>query len=943
VSIPFVRTFDFTPNLGQWTPIGNIASVARSGNVFTLALQSGGRTLQVSFLSATCFRVRFNPAPGADYSIETSIAVVNRSLGAVSLTVTQNDQQALVVDTGSIVVHIDLQPYRVRVFRNGQLISADEPAYNLVYIPGAMVIANFKTRQDSARHFGFGEKAGSQLVKTLLTMTQFNYDNFNYVNAPLPQPGRGGDNNGGPLNPSEALYTSIPFLLEINRNPSGVFQGDPYTHGIFFDNPAQSYFNMGSNDYSNMNGKYYFGALFGDLDYYFFYGNNAVDVLGQYTALTGRSPMPPKYVFGFHQGAYGYFSRQLLEQAANKYRNFRIPCDGLHIDVDFQNNYRTFTHSEMKFPNAAQMMAGLHAKGFKCSTNITPLLTTNAFDENAQMGPYVQRQALLNMDTFTGLIFNARAGRGPNPELFEGRVSYGSNFGTNPFPYPGLISPNALGAIGNYPDLGRADVRDVWGQQYTHLVKTLGMDMIWQDMTCPAMVDQGDTPGTEVKTFPLDLMVNDGVTYVPNAVYHNAYALFLLKATWDGLAKLRPDTRNFIIARGGYAGMQRYAALWTGDSGSSWDFLRINLPEVLNLGLSGVPITGCDIGGFANNSGCVGYANGASGDGSQQPFVVNGKIQGGVCNYELLTRWMQLGSFLPWYRNHYNGYTKEFQEPYAYGEPVPTHCRKYVELRYRMLQIYYDAMYEWTQNGMPIARALFLNDPADPEVYNHLDDQFFVGRDFLVAPILFPAETASPPAAPVRSIYLPAKSAWYAFKDNQAKLDPPVPGGQTVANFFAGLDLVPVYVRAGAILPMRSNLEQYVGELRQNPLDINIYPGPDADYLMYQDDGISTLAQSKSAFRTTRIRHRAVPGGTRVQLTRETDQFAPAEVFYTVRLLATPKPSSVTAGGAPVPDAGSAAALANAAGNAYFWDPNLESAVVKVFDKASDETITVLF
>jgi alpha-glucosidase len=157
MSIPFVTVRDFTPNFGQWTPIGNISSVVQTGNVFTLALQ-GGRTLQLSFLSSTCFRVRFNPLPSTNYAIESSIAVVNRNLGTVSLTILQNDSQALVVDTGTIVVRVDLQPYRVRVFRNGQLISADEPAYNLVYIPGERVIANFKSRQNSAAPLRFRRK-----------------------------------------------------------------------------------------------------------------------------------------------------------------------------------------------------------------------------------------------------------------------------------------------------------------------------------------------------------------------------------------------------------------------------------------------------------------------------------------------------------------------------------------------------------------------------------------------------------------------------------------------------------------------------------------------------------------------------------------------------------------------------------------------------------------
>ncbi len=925
MSYPFVTVRDFTPNLGQWTPIGNIASVARSGNSFTLTPASGAPALVLSVLSPTCFRLRFNPLPGPLYPAEVSPAVVQRDLGPVSLQVLRSDDQMLVVDTVAMRLELGLQPYRLCVYRSGQLICADEPTYNLVYIPGQRVIANFKARPDGALYCGFGEKAGAQLAKNLFTLTQFNLDNFIYSSAPLPP-----DNQGGPLNPSEALYASIPFLLEVNPQPAA--GAAPYCYGLFFDNPGQSYFNLGSNDYSDMSGKYYYGALFGDMDYYFMLGGagGAADVLAQYTTLTGRAPMPPKYALGYHQGAYGYYDRAHVESAANAYRQAAIPCDGLHIDVDFQNNYRTFTHSEIKFPNVAQMMAGLHAQGFKCSTNVTPLLTDNVLDENAQQTPYVQRQALLAAG---GLIYDTLAGQGPSHVLYRGQVSYGDNPGTNPYPYPPL-TPNAngvtpLGAFGSYPDFGRSDVRAIWGQQYAHLVDDVGMDMIWQDMMCPAIANAGDTP--PAKTFPLDLMVNDGTTYVPNAVCHNAYSLFLLEATWNGLAALRPARRNFIIARGGYAGMQRYAGLWTGDSASSWDFLRINLPEVLNLGLSGVPISGCDIGGFANGTGTA-----------QAPFVVDGKVMGGITNYELLTRWMHLGAFLPWYRNHYNGYTKQFQEPWAYAEPVPTHCRKYVELRYRMLQIWYDAMFEWTQTGMPPARALFLNDSHDPQVYSHLDDQFFVGRDFLVAPILFQAESLPDPIAPLRDIYLPAGSDWYAFEDDLAPLDAPVAGGQIVADYFAGLDRVPIYVRAGAILPMRSLVEQYVGQLATNPLAIAIYPGPDSTYALYTDDGISNAASS-GGYRLTTITQSTTARTRRVRLSRSHDGYTPPEDHYTLRWLASTQPSGVTANGNPIGNVGTAAALGAATGNAWYWDATLQTTVVKIFDTSADMSIEATF
>ncbi|QSR85253.1 TIM-barrel domain-containing protein [Methylacidimicrobium sp. B4] len=922
--IDYTPVNDFTPNRGDWTSAGPVQNVTRNGDTFTLEL-AGGRRILLSFLSTTSFRLRFHPDPTATYGPQGSPAVVNLNLGPVSLTVTEDSPARLVVDTGSMRVQIDRQPYRLQVFRGAQLIAADPPTYNLVYIPGHFVIANFRQRPETALYFGLGEKAGAQLNKSLFTLTQFNFDNYTYsVGVTVPS-------GPGPLNPSEPLYVSIPFLLEVNPSPNKEFAGAPYAYGLFLDNSSQSYFNLGSNDYSNMDGKIYYGALFGELDTYFLLGDHAQDVLAQYTTLTGRSPMPPRYALGFHQGAYGYYDHNRLQAAADAYRQSGIPCDGLHIDVDFQDNYRTFTHSEIKFPNAPALLAKLHAQGFKCSTNITPFLTDNALDENGKTMVYAQRQAILNMG---GLIYGTYVGQGPSRSLFIGGVNYGVNFNRfNPYQYPPL-TPNQYGNMplsssGNYPDLGRADVRQVWGQQYAHLIREVGIDMIWQDMMCPAL----DSTKFAYNTFPLTLMVNDGVGYAPNGACHNAYALFLAQATWEGLRALRPDRRNFMIARGGFAGIQRYCALWTGDSASSWDFLAVNLPEVLNLGLSGVPISGCDIGGFAKGSASVGES-------SYGP----GFVHGGVTNYELLTRWMHLGAFLPWYRNHYDGYNKQFQEPYNYGEPVPTHCRKYVELRYRMLQIHYDALYEWTQTGMPPARALFLNDPSDPEVYHHLGDQFFVGRDFLVAPILFPAQQQNPPVA-TRSVYLPNTAAWYAFKDNTAPLDAAVPAGTHIPDWVAGLDQVPIYIRAGAILPMLSLVEQYVGQLPQNPLEITVYPGPDRDYLMYLDDGFTTRAESNGEYRTTRISQRSQGGVRTIVVQRLIDAYTPAEPYLLVRVLYDPTtaslPASVTVNGGTLPQLTSVDQLANQPGDAFAQDPGTRSLVVKVMDDRASVTIAV--
>ena len=924
----FVNVREFTPNLpgGVWESVGNLSGFTQAGNAITLqaapAANGAPRPAPViTFLSDTAFRVRFNPR--GVFGPDASYAVVNQNLGAPTLSVNQVGN-TIVMTTPALRVVVDLAPYRLSVYRGNQLIHADAPNYNLVYIPGQEVVANFKVYPKTARYFGFGEKAGAQLAKNEMTMTFFNFDNFSYSQGPLPP-----NNDQGPLNPSEPLYCSVPFLLELNPNPDN---GPAYSYGLFFDNAAQSYFNIGASDYSDMSGKYYFGALYGDLNYYFFLGNDVPGVLQQYGTLTGLPPLPPRYVFGYHQGGYGYYSANILTGVANAFRANRIPIDGLHIDVDFQDNYRTFTSSAEKYPNVAQVFAGLHQNGFKMSTNITPLCTNVPQDETGNFVSYGTLQSGLALATGnpSGAFITLPGAPDPNG-AFVGTVSYGSNPGSNPFqayPVPTFGDPirgAPLGADGYYPDFGQQVVRTWWGQQYNYLLG-LGLDMIWQDMTCPALKNTG------ALTFPLDLKMTDAAGQsVENARMHNGYVSLLLKATFDGVNATRPNRRNFIIARGGYAGMQRYAGLWTGDSASTWDFLRVNIPEVINLGLSGIPISGCDIGGFANAPGEP-AATLSGGIGS--PMV------GGVTNYELFTRWMQLGSFLPWYRNHYNGYSKQFQEPYNYGSPVPDNCRKYIELRYRMMHVYYSAMFEASQTGAPIARPLFYNAPdgQDLRVYEFLNDQFFVGRDFLVAPIVDPHETVG--SAPLRNVYLPAGSDWYAFMDNTQPLAAAVSGGTLVTNYYAPLDLVPIYVRAGAILPF-CELEQWVGQLNSqdlpNPITLNAYPGPDRSFDLYLDDGISSNAPS----RLTRVSQQTNGGGRAVRVRRISGAYVPPEPYYFVAFLGdTQPPMSVSLAGAPVQNVGTPQALANSTGNAYYWNQSIQITFVKVFDNAADLTVT---
>lgn len=934
---PYVGVDQFTPNNLDWTSIGDIDSWTGPDANKRFVFKFGDRSLVFDILGPEAFRLRYNPAPNFDYDWEHSVAVQNRDLGLAAAAVTASEaNDAVTIETGALSIHLDLKPFSVSVFRGNQLIHQDAPGLGIQYIPGAEVIAVMKSAPTGAYYLGCGEKAGASIFKNQFAFSYFNFDNFSYTSGPsLGTP--------GPLNPNIPLYCSVPFLLETNYQPSGAFSGSPYVYGLFLDNVGQSFINVSAANFPNMAGRYYLGALYNDLDYYFMAGDELGDVVQQYTTLTGRSTMPPKYVFGLHQGAYGYYDRYKLSAAANSFRANRIPCDGLHIDVDFQDNYRTFTHSNLKFPNVKEMFDDLHGIGFKMSTNITPVLTSNPLDETGKVASFDQMETLCK----AGALIKDNRQNIPNPddELYLGGVNYGVNHGSNPYPYPprqfNRNGEMPLSARGYYPEFGRQAVRELWGEQYKQLLD-LGLDMIWQDMTCPA-IDRNLPPDIEqYQTFVQDLMVDQEVfgpggevqiQTLPQAKVHNAYALNLLRATSEGIDKLRPNDRNFIIARGGYAGMQRYAGLWTGDSASSWDFLQINIPEVLNLGLSGIPISGCDIGGFAVGSGTTTSSS-----------VIGGEVVGGITNYELLTRWMQLGSFLPWYRNHYDGYNKQFQEPYAYGEPVPLNCRKYVELRYRMIQIYYDAMYRWTQTGTPIARPLFWDAQTDPQAYAHSSDQLLVGDDFLVAPVITQHDTASPPSSPVRDVYLPAGSNWYAFMDNTQPIVAAIMGGSLVSNYYAPLDTVPIYVRAGAILPF-SELEQWVGQFPENPLTFNCYPGPDrwsedTAYQLYQDDGIST----NSSFRLSRVYQQTLyaEGVTRqVRVERVEGSFTPPAKFYYVAIIGslTP-PDTVLRDGVSLSNVDDPTGLSKSTMDAYYWNENIQIAFAKIFDDRADTTIS---
>jgi alpha-glucosidase len=943
-SARFVPVEKFFEGYQSWESLGAVSAAAYDSSTLTLSLtlrRANGVScvLQVSTLLQNIVRIRFNPnnSRASDYPRANTRTIVQNTQEELRETLetdspfevqfTEDASKGFcqlttkpaapapgqsVAQRPALRITVDYQPFQIRVER------LDEAQVSLIWqttTPGTYFAQNGEgdfqiiqvfVKAPTARYIGFGEHGGRSLVKQSSRLVYFNYDNMRYRQV----------YNQGPTDEREPLYHSDPFFMEFNRIP----ELDSVL-GVFMDNAAQTCINIGK----DRSDACMLGTRFGDLDFYLIAGSEAADVTTDYTSLVGRSRLKPRYILGYHQGCYGYEDEGALRWAVERYRANQIPLDGLHVDVDLQQEYRTFTVDTRAcaFPDPAKMFADLRSQGIKCSTNITPIISNrpgySSYDQALERGYFVtderdrpnaadarEYQVYLGGQekSFPAAADSLRYFDTQQPYL--GRVWYGGNRGTT----------------GHYPELGRKEVRDWWGTQYQQLFD-LGLEMVWQDMTTPAIaVVNDDTPYGDMKSFPFRLKVVDSslsgaskteLSKAPAFRLWNLYSYNLHKATYHGLNNLsgRENRRNFIIGRGCYSGMHRFAGLWTGDNASDWDFLRINIAQVLSLGMCGVAIAGQDIGGFES---C---------NGERWPDPT------------LLMRWTMAGAFLPWFRNHYIRKTsKEFQEPFQYLEwfnqyrggklPEPADlyrkvipvCRHYIGLRYRLLQLFYDAMFENMINGLPICRPLFINDPTDKSLFggkmDRLNDEFFVRRDLLVAPIIDPESECGGS----RPVYLPLGSDWYPFADDQP-LDSVVTGGtEVVYRASLGFDLdnnpaqvrylLPLYVRAGAIIPML-RLEQYVGQLNRqrepNPITFHIYPGQRGDYVLYLDDGETRAAAhpdlpqfrfneeerrvASAEYRETRVSHERVASTRRrISVERLLDGYTPKyETYFYVALL----------------------------------------------------------
>ncbi len=506
------------------------------------------------------------------------------------------------------------------------------------------------------------------------------------------------------------MYTSIPFYL-------GLTLENGRANGVLIDHSGKI-----EMDIAKTNNNLLSATLEGDsMVVYFFMGPTAAQVMQQFTELTGRMPLPPRWAIGYHQCRWGYTTQERVLEVADKLRQHHHPCDALWLDIDYMNGYRDFTWNPESYPHPEEMTRQLHAQGLHLVTIIDPGLK---IDEN--YGPYQE-------GTKQGLFCRLEDG-----ELFKGNV------------WPGTCA---------FPDFSQEQVRTWWGNLYKGMVEQ-GLDGAWNDMNEPALTNammEDDTP-LESNTMPDSVLHHAGGANptgqdgppVLHKFFHNAYGMEMARGTHDGLLRLRPDKRPFVLTRSGTTGVQRYAAIWTGDNWSRWADIPMAMPMCLNLSMSGVPFVGVDIGGFWAES-----------------------------NGELLVRFAQLGALLPFCRNH-NAINQPDQEPWAFGEPYESAYRTAIETRYRLLPYLYTLFHEASVSGAPIIRPLYYHYPNDEQACD-MEDEYLVGDTLLTAPV-YQSGAAS------RDVYLPA-GLWFDYWSNAE-----YPGNVTT-EIAAPIDRWPLLVR----------------------------------------------------------------------------------------------------------------------------------------------------
>lgn len=562
-------------------------------------------------------------------------------------------------------------------------------------------------------------------------------------------------------------------------------------YGLFWDNYSPTNFADNPNETS-------FESEVGDcIDYYFMYGGNADGVIAQMRSLTGEVPMLPLWTYGFWQSRERYKSQYELMEVVDKHRELGVPLDGIVQDWQYWGSHYLWNAMEFlssDFPNPKQMIDHVHAKNAHMAITIW-----------SSFGPHTKQYKELNEK---GMLFDFKTWPLSGSDIWPPKRDY-------------------LSGVRVYDPFNPA-ARDIYWKHLTRLYD-LGIDSWWMDSTEPDHMDFKPEDYNEQ-------------TYLGSfRKVRNAFPLMTVGGVYDHQRAAGSDKRVFIYTRSGFAGQQRYAAnVWSGDIGSSWESLRNQIPAGLNFTLTGNPNFNSDIGGFF-----AGAYNRGWGD---KTATKNPLFQ------ELYVRWMQQGAFTPMMRSHGTDIKREIYYFGKKGEPIYDAIESAIHLRYSLLPYIYSTSWEVTNKQSSFMRALFMDFVNDKKVWD-MNDKYMFGKSILVAPIVKAQYTPEKivkvneetgwdkkeatgaegqsavdfTAKKSTNIYLPAGTVWYDYWTNEKHN-----GGQEITRETT-IDLIPLYIRAGSIIPIGPKV-QYATEKAWDNLEVRVYSGANGSFTLYEDE-----------------------------------------------------------------------------------------------------------
>lgn len=504
---------------------GKFSEIQRLNNEFVV-LTDNQCAIKISVLSDHIIRIRYST--DGHFEHDFSYAISNKFVP-----ITENVEQKIHLDhieivTNAVILHINKLDSKL-TFTDiaGKIICRDERGFHWEEHSqyGGNVVKMSKVVKEGEHFYGMGDKT-MHLNLRGRRVTNWAMDTYGFKKEEDP------------------IYKAIPFYTAIHSEIG---------YGIFFDNTFKAHFDFGSERRSVTS----FWAEGGEMNYYFIFGPELIDVTRRYTQLTGTPELPPLWSLGYQQSKWSYYPHTKVKEVTNKLRSNLIPCDAIYLDIDYMDGFRCFTWDKEKFPEPKAMISELKKNGFKTVVIIDPGIK---IDENYA----VYNEAIENN-------YFCRRADGP---FMKGKVWPGDCY---------------------FPDFTNPKVRKWWSGLFQELIEEIGVRGVWNDMNEPALFEING------KTFPDDVRHDFDGNPCSHRKAHNVYGMQMARATFKGVKKYNSGQRPLVITRSAYSGAQRYASAWTGDNIASWEHLWIATMQCQRMSTSGFSFVGSDIGGFIDH------------------------------------------------------------------------------------------------------------------------------------------------------------------------------------------------------------------------------------------------------------------------------------------------------------------------------------------------------